>query len=414
MTTLDQERGTAFLDLGTVSRIAPATRYVVTLDSDTQLPPGRLRELVGVAAHPQNQPRLDPLGRIVVSGYGILQPRVATPLPSANEFTLYHGLFAGQCGVDPYSAASSEVYQDLFGEGSFTGKGLLHVQAVHAVLGGRLPEDQVLSHDLLEGSMARCGAVTDIALIEDAPFHADVAASRVHRWIRGDWQLLPLLLNPGRYPVRGINRWKMLDNLRRSLVAPAALALLLLALAGQGVSPWAALLLVLAAFAGGPLMGAVAGFLPSRDDLARRHFYRQAGPTWPAPRGGLWHLAQLLQQALRAVDAIVRALYRMGVSRRHLLQWTTAATAQAMASTGLVGAARTHWSLPLVGLLLLAGLLAVGTPHPALATALCLLWAASPVWTWFVSRPGAAREQAALPPPDRPPGGHCPRHLAPV
>ena len=109
VTTLDQERGTAFLDLGTVSRIAPATRYVVTLDSDTRMPPGRLRELVGVAAHPQNQPRLDPLGRIVVSGYGILQPRVATPLPSANEFTLYHGLFAGQCGVDPYSAASSEV-----------------------------------------------------------------------------------------------------------------------------------------------------------------------------------------------------------------------------------------------------------------------------------------------------------------
>ena len=400
VTTLDQERGTAFLDLGTVSRIAPATRYVVTLDSDTRMPPGRLRELVGVAAHPQNQPRLDPLGRIVVSGYGILQPRVATPLPSANEFTLYHGLFAGQCGVDPYSAASSEVYQDLFGEGSFTGKGLLHVGAVHAVLAGRLPEGQVLSHDLFEGSMARCGAVTDIALIEDAPFHADVAASRVHRWIRGDWQLLPLLLNPGRYPVRGINRWKMLDNLRRSLVAPASLALLLLALSGHVVSPWAALALVTAAFSGGPLMGALAGFLSSRNHLARRHFYREAGTDLArAALGGLWLLAQLLQQALRAVDAIVRALYRTGVSRRHLLQWTTAATAQAMASTGLVGAARTHWSLPLVGLLLLAGLLAVGTPHPALATALCLLWAASPVWTWFVSRPGAAREQAALPPP---------------
>jgi cyclic beta-1,2-glucan synthetase len=310
---LDQGCNTAFLDLGTVSRIAPATRYVVTLDSDTRMPPGRLRELVGVAAHPQNQPRLDPLGRIVVSGYGILQPRVATPLPSADEFTLYHGLFAGQCGVDPYSAASSEVYQDLFGEGSFTGKGLLHVGAVHAVLAGRLPEGQVLSHDLFEGSMARCGAVTDIALIEDAPFHADVAASRVHRWIRGDWQLLPLLLNPGRYPVRGINRWKMLDNLRRSLVAPASLALLLLALSGHVVSPWAALALVTAAFSGGPLMGALAGFLSSRNHLARRHFYREAGTDLArAALGGLWLLAQLLQQALRAVDAIVRALYRTG------------------------------------------------------------------------------------------------------
>jgi cyclic beta-1,2-glucan synthetase len=109
-------------------------------------------------------------------------------------------MFAGQCGIDPYSAASSEVYQDLFGEGSFTGKGLLHVQALHAVLGGRLPEGQVLSHDLLEGALARCAAVSDVTLIEDAPFHADVAASRLHRWTRGDWQLLPILLlhrNPG-------------------------------------------------------------------------------------------------------------------------------------------------------------------------------------------------------------------------
>ena len=116
------------------------------------------------------------------------------------DVTLYHWLFAGQCGIDPYSVASSEVYQDLFGEGTFTGKGLLDVQAVHAVLGGRLPDGQVLSHDLLEGSLARCAAVTDVTVIEDAPFHADVAASRVHRWTRGDWQLLPILLRPRPLP----------------------------------------------------------------------------------------------------------------------------------------------------------------------------------------------------------------------
>ena len=174
-------------------------RYVLTLDSDTRLPPGRLRELVGVAAHPHNQPRLAADGRRVAHGYGILQPHVATPLRAPEDVTLYHWLFAGQSGIDPYSAASSEVYQDLFGEGTFTGKGLLDVQAVHAVLGGRLPPSQVLSHDLLEGSLARCAAVTDVTVIEDAPFHADVAASRVHRWTRGDWQLLPFLLRPGRY-----------------------------------------------------------------------------------------------------------------------------------------------------------------------------------------------------------------------
>ena len=397
VTALAQGSSSAFLDLGDESRIAPGTQYLVTLDSDTQLPTGRLRELVGVAAHPDNQPQLDSSKRTVVSGYGILQPRVATPLPAPKDFTLYHWLFAGHCGIDPYSAASSEVYQDLFCEGTFTGKGLLNVRAVHAVLSGQLPQGQVLSHDLLEGSMARCAAVTDITVIEDAPFHADVAASRVHRWTRGDWQLLPFLLQPQRYPLRAINRWKMCDNLRRSLVVPMSLALMLLALTGTVVSPWAALVLVLAAFSGGPLMGAVAGFSPSRDDLAKRHFYRQAAIDLArAVCGGLWYLALLLQQASMAVDAIARALYRMLISRRHLLQWTTAAAAQASAKTGFAALVRAHWSVPLLALILLAALFATATPYPRLALMLCLLWGASPLSTWWVSRPRSACRDASL------------------
>jgi cyclic beta-1,2-glucan synthetase len=389
---------TAFLDLGDASRMASAVQYIVTLDSDTQLPPGRLRELIGVAAHPHNQPLLDATGRTVISGYGILQPRVATPLPATREFTLYHWLFAGQCGIDPYSAASSEVYQDLFHEGTFTGKGLLHVQAMHAVLGGRLPEGQVLSHDLIEGSMARCAAVTDISVIEDAPFHADVAASRVHRWTRGDWQLLPLVLGPKRFHLKAIHLWKIFDNLRRSLVAPMSLGLLLMALAGQAVSPWAALALVMAAFSGGPIMGAVAGFSPSRDDIAKRHFYREALIDLArALLGGAWLLAQLLQHALMNGDAIVRALYRQTVSRRHLLQWTTAASAQAQARSGLLAIARQHWRVPSVALGVLSGLLAGATPHPVLAVSLCLLWGASPLWTWWVSRACPACPEAQLP-----------------
>jgi cyclic beta-1,2-glucan synthetase len=288
-----------FVDLGHASSIEPGTRYIVTLDGDTQLPPGRLRELVGVAAHPHNQPVVDPVTHTVTRGYAILQPHVATPLPAPRDMTLYHWLFAGQCGIDPYSAASSEVYQDVFREGSFSGKGLLHVAAMHAVLHRRLPEGRVLSHDLLEGSLARCAAVTDITVIEDAPFHADVAASRVHRWTRGDWQLLPFLLNPARYRVRAINRWKMLDNLRRSLVAPMSLALLVLALASGAVTPLAALALVFAAFAAGPLMGAVAGLAPSRDDIAKRHFYAQAlTDLLRAVCSGAWQMAQLLRLAM--------------------------------------------------------------------------------------------------------------------
>ncbi len=391
-----------FLDLGEASRVAADTRHVLTLDSDTELPPGRLRELVGVAAHPHNQPRLDAEGQRVVAGYGIVQPRVVTPLPAPREVTHFHRLFAGQCGVDPYSAASSEVYQDLFGEGSYTGKGLLQVQAMHAALAGRLPEGLVLSHDLVEGSIVRCAAASEITLIEDAPFHADVAAARVHRWMRGDWQLLPILLNPGRYPLAAINRWKMLDNLRRSLVSPMSLALVLLALATGVVAPWSALALVLAAFSAGPLMGALAGFSPSRDDLAQAYFFRQAGNELArALGGGLWHLVQLLQHALMATDAIVRALYRMLVSRRHLMQWTTTATTHAQAKDQLGAVLRKHWSEPVVALALWAALWAAGTPWPVLAAVLCALWAAAPLATWWVSRRRPARVDAALSAADR-------------
>ena len=394
--------GQPFIDLGESSRIAPGTTYVLTLDSDTQLPPGRLRELVGVAAHPHNTPQLSADGRRVQRGYGILQPHLVTPLPAPQERTPYHWLFAGQPGIDPYSAASSEVFQDVFGEGSFTGKGLLHVQALHAVLSGRLPDGCVLSHDLLEGSLARCAAVTDVSFIEDAPFHAEVAASRLHRWTRGDWQLLPFLAQGRRYPLRAVNRWKMLDNLRRSLVAPASLALLVLVLATGALSPPGAVLLVLAAFAAGPLMGAVAGFAPSRDDIAKLHFYRAACVDLArALCGGLWHLAMLLQHAVLVSDAIGRTLYRLLVSRRHLLQWTTAAAAEAAAQTTLAGAWRKHRTIPLLAAVLGVMLLAAGAAAPAWSATLCALWAAAPLWSWWASRPRAGMAASALPAEDQ-------------
>ncbi|WP_310384980.1 GH36-type glycosyl hydrolase domain-containing protein [Roseateles sp.] len=392
----------AFVELGELSTPMSEIRYIVTLDSDTQLPPGRLRELVGVAAHPHNQPRMDASGRFIASGYGILQPRVVTPLPAPKDFTRYHWFFAGQCGIDPYSAASSEVYQDLFQEGSFSGKGLLNVRALHAVLSRRLPEGQILSHDLLEGALARCAAVSDITVVEDAPFHAEVAASRVHRWTRGDWQLLPIFLNPWRYPFPAVSRWKMFDNLRRSLVAPMSLLLLITALAGVGLSAWAALGLVWAALSAGPLLGALAGFAPSRDDLALRHFYtRAATDLLRALLSSLWLLGQLLQQALMALDAVGRALYRMLFSRRLLLQWTTAAAAQAAAKTALPAVLRQHWPVSVLALLLWAGLLLTGTASPWLTSWLCLAWLSAPLASWWVSRPNLACEQPVLLPAEQ-------------
>ncbi|HEY4066000.1 MAG TPA: glucoamylase family protein, partial [Burkholderiaceae bacterium] len=396
------ETARAFIDLGEASRVEPGTPYVVTLDGDTQLPPGRLHDLVGVAAHPHNQPVIDLVRRVVTRGYGILQPRVDTPLPAPKELTLYHWLFAGRCGIDPYSTASSEVYQDLFREGSFSGKGLLNVRAMHAVLAHRLPDGAVLSHDLLEGSLARCAAVTDINVIEDAPFHADVAAARQHRWTRGDWQLLPFLARPGAYPMRAINRWKMIDSLRRSLVAPAALALLLLSLASKVVSPGAALGLVFGAFTAGPLMGAIAGFAPSHDRIAKRHFYRAALTDLRRVIGsGMWLMAQLLALAIAGADAVVRAVYRLAVSRRDLLEWTTAAATEASASTDLRVLARHHAIVPVAALTIWLALRGLGTPFPGLALVLCALWAASPLWVWWVSRPVPRRHAEGLPAADQ-------------
>ena len=385
-----------FLDLGACSRPRDGTPYIVTLDADTVLPPGALRELVGMAAHPLNVPRLGPdgsrQGRRVVSGHGILQPRIVSgwPVDAAGRDlgTAFHWLFAGAHGSDPYNAVASEVYQDLLGEGSFTGKGLLNVAALHAVLAGRLPEGQVLSHDLVEGCFTRCASVSDVALIEPAPMHADVAASRTHRWTRGDWQLLPLLRRSRTYGLRAIDRWKLLDNLRRSLIVPTSLLLLLLGLAGGPVSPWAALALSAAAFAAGPLVGALAGLSPSRDDLALLHFARQAlAELLRAVLGLAWHLALWWRQALLLLDAIARALWRTRVSRRGLLQWTTAAAAEAAAAQGGLALMRLHAQLSVSALLLGAALWAWGTPTPGLAMLLCALWAATPLWIALTSRP---------------------------
>ena len=397
---------TPFVELGALSTPAPGVRRVLTLDADTDLPPGRLRELVAIHAHPLNVPRLDPAGRRVAAGYAILQPRLAVPLPRPGTVTPFYWLFSGHWGIDPYSAASSEVYQDLFGEGTFTGKGLLDVQAVHALLGGRLLQGRVLSHDLLEGSLTRCAALSDVTLVEDAPAHPDVAASRLHRWTRGDWQLLPFIVRPWRWPMAGINRWKLADNLRRSLVAPASLLLILWVLASGALPVGLALGLVAAAYGAGPLLGTLAALAPPRDDISLGLFFGRAGSELLRALGGAsWHLLQLLAEALAAADAVARALVRQFVTRRRLLQWTTAAAAQAAARSDLYSLWLRHWRIPLAAGVLLAGLLALREVHagplaapPVVAVCLlCGLWAAAPLWTWLASQPvgrGRARLSA--------------------
>lgn len=386
----------AFIDLGELSQLAPQTRYVLTLDSDTQLPPGRLRSLVGVAEHPENQPRLDAAGQRVVQGYGILQPRVLAPLPTRATTSLWQWLFAGQQGLDPYSAMTSDVYQDSFAEGSFTGKGLLHVATVHAVLGGRLPADQVLSHDLLEGALARCAVVSDVTVVESEPEHSDTAAARLHRWTRGDWQLWPFLLQARRWGLSSLNCWKLLDNLRRSLVAPASLLLVVLAMAGLGLGLSATLTVVVAAYAAAPLMGALAGWVPRRWALLSVRFVHEASvDLLRALAGGVWHLALLPQHALLLGDAVVRTVHRQAVSRWHLLEWTTAEAAQSTLAPGLGATLRRHAVAPALALGCAVALWAWGAPVPwSLAAPLLGLWVLSPLLVWGANaaRPGGGTQ----------------------
>jgi hypothetical protein len=226
----------------------PATRYVIVLDSDTLLPRDAGRTLVATMAHPLNRPTYDEhLGR-VTRGYSILQPRVGVSMASAGR-TRFSQLFAGEPGIDPYTRAVSDVYQDLFEEGSFIGKGIYDVDMMQRALAGRLPENRVLSHDLLEGAYARCGLVGDVLLVEEHPASHRVDLSRRSRWTRGDWQIAPWISprvprggapvggaptgeaarrGAGRNPLSALSRWKIFDNLRRSLVAPSLLALLAL------------------------------------------------------------------------------------------------------------------------------------------------------------------------------------------
>ena len=257
---------TSFLPIdGKPAEAPPGVCYVITLDADTKLPMGVVSQLVGVAAHPLNQPVFDPITQCVVDGYGILQPRVTSTLPHRQEHSMFHRIFAGASGTDAYSSSVSELYQDLFALGTYSGKGLYHVDTFEAALAGRVPENTQLSHDLFESVYARCALVNDIEFFDEFPSHTEVAASREHRWTRGDWQLLPWIFGPRGKGMPMIGRWKMLDNLRRSLSAPGALFALVATWAIPD-APQAMLIgLVLTALAFPAIMTIISGFtLPRR------------------------------------------------------------------------------------------------------------------------------------------------------
>ncbi|MBD8595559.1 glycosyl transferase [Pseudomonas sp. CFBP 8758] len=376
-------RGDAHTSFG--EQTVPAdVRLVITLDADTRLPRDAAQRLVGKLAHPLNRPRLSRDGRNVVTGYGILQPRVTPSLPLDAEGSLYQRVFSSPGGVDPYAAAVSDVYQDLFGEGSYTGKGIYDVDAFEAALDGRVPDDSMLSHDLFEGIYARAGLVSEIEVVEAFPARVDVAMRRQHRWTRGDWQLLPWLLK-AQLPALG--RWKIIDNLRRSLVAPATLGALLVAWWLPGPAAWIATLAVLACSALPAVLALLLAAPRKRPAvLWRSHGQRLTHDLRLASWQFVLDLAWLPDQAWSMVDAIFRSVYRVFHSKRLLLEWTTAAQAGAAPRPGLGAHARRMAPGLLLALAGCAVALAKAPGNAALIVPFALLWLTAPFIAQWVSR----------------------------
>ena len=387
---------TTFVSIGGRAPPVPAAvRYVITLDADTRLPRDTARRLVGKLAHPLNQARFDPGAGRVVEGYAVLQPRVTPSLPTGREGSIFQRVFSSASGIDPYAAAVSDVYQDLLGEGSYTGKGIYDIDAFEAALAGRVPDGTLLSHDLFEGIFARAGLASDIEVVEDFPPRYDVSANRQHRWARGDWQLLPWIFgrrdaaarSPASSRVSVIGWWKMADNLRRTLSAPAAVVALLAGwtLPLRAAAVWTAfIVLTIAIPTLLPVLGAI---VPRNTGVTWRSHVRALGRDLGlALAQTVLLIVFLAHQAALMADAILRTLYRLFVTHRNLLEWVPAAQAKASSELSIAGLYRRMAGAVAIGIVA-AIACALGARHIwFLATPFIVVWLASPAIAFWISR----------------------------
>ncbi len=397
---LRRQRGASLrVEAGDTGKLS-GVRYVITLDSDTSLCAGTAREMIGAMLHPLNRPVIDHRRKIVTEGYGVLQPRVSVDLKSANR-SQFSRIFAGQGGIDPYGFAASDVYHDLFDEGTYTGKGIFEVDACLTCLDRRFPQGKILSHDLLEGAYLRAGLLGDVELTDGYPGNVAAYYKRLHRWVRGDWQLLPWL---GRTvwdeagkktenPISPLARWKLFDNLRRSLSPFSTLLALLLGICFSGRAfAFATMVAVLAA---------LSNLLLSGVELAAHRgvgLHRRYHSTIIAGFGGVivQTIVQILFLPCRAwvcMDAAVTALWRMYVTHRDLLAWTTSAETESKAGNRLSSSFGRMWSTVAIG-----GIAMIWADLPA-GAAVGFLWAMSPLFAWLMSRP--VRRNTRITPEDR-------------
>jgi cyclic beta-1,2-glucan synthetase len=384
-------------------RVPASVRYVITLDSDTRLPRGTAKRLVGKMAHTLNRPIIDPIASRVVAGHGILQPRVTPSLPEGRGGSLFQRAFSGTNGLDPYAFAVSDIYQDLFQEGSYVGKGIYDVDAFEAALQGRIPESTVLSHDLLEGIFTRAALASDVELVEEYPTRYDVASARQHRWVRGDWQLLPWVFGRGRETgahrkkaaVPAIGRWKMLDNLRRSLSAPSSLLALL---AGWTLRLDAGLLwtaFILGTILFPLLMPALLGIIPLRIGISKRSHFRGIGEDLVLALIQAGFLITFLaHQSWVMADAVSRTIFRMAVGHR-LLEWTTAAQASYLRSDWRTLAHQMAGS-SFFGIAALTAMIFYGHDCWLIAVPFIVMWTFSPLLARWASAAPALAEHLAI------------------
>lgn len=376
-------------------RLFPTVKYIITLDTDTQLPRDAAWKLIGLMAHPMNQPVYNEEKKRVVEGYGIIQPRIAISLQGATR-THYSRLHENDSGIDPYTRVVSDVYQDVFEEGSFIGKGIYEIDTFEKALNNRFPENRILSHDLLEGSYTRCAFASDVQFYEEYPSRYGMDVMRRHRWIRGDWQIgtwfLPFAPDNQRKlrknSISALSRWKIFDNLRRSLV-PIAQLLLLLCAWSILPAPVFWTLAILAILFIPPVISSLWTASQKPKEIAfDQHLSNTLGATNKSIRQALFTLVCLPYEAFLSSDAIVRTLWRMYISKKKLLEWNPSNLVQRKNES----LGRLYGSMWFAPLLSLATFLYLGdafgfTQRFFVAVPFLLLWAFSPVVVWAINKP---------------------------
>ncbi len=374
-------------------RVYKTVKYIITLDTDTQLPRDAAWKLVGLMAHPLNHPLYNEKKKRVVDGYGIIQPRIAISLHGATR-SGYTRLHENDSGIDPYTRVTSDVYQDVLGEGSFIGKGIYDVDAFETALNNRFPENRILSHDLLEGSYVRCGFASDVQLYEEYPSRYSIDMSRRHRWIRGDWQIanwfLPFV--PGynkklkKNSISALSRWKIFDNLRRSII-PIALTFLLVAGWTILSSPWfwtiaVTLIVMLPSF----ITSAWNAMFKPKEIAITQHINNAIGNTSKSILQALFTLICLPYEAFVSVDAIIRTLWRVYISRKKLLEWNPSGFVQKQ-NENVFAVYRTMWFAPLLSIALLIVLYWQQSPAVFIAASFLVVWIISPAIVSLLSKP---------------------------